>query len=203
MRTIRYTLVTDGSSDSALKSILDWIIASHRPDLGVIGEVAREIGAVGLSLDKKVPAALRLFPCDLLFIHRDAERDDPAERSAEIERAVKHLHANYVPVIPVRMTEAWLLSDEVAIRSAAENRSGRVALNLPPKRSWEALPDPKRVLFDALIVASEKKGRALTKFSPSRQRGLVALRTLDFSALRGVPSFDELETKLLEKLNQF
>lgn len=200
MRTIRYTLITDGSSDIALKPIIEWLIAQHRPELGLIGELARDMGNVGLALPARIPQALRLFPCDVLFVHRDAEGDALQTRLSEIGQAVQDLHGCYVPIVPVRMTEAWLLSDESAIRSAAENKSGRAPLNLPAKRNWESLNDPKRILFDALIAASEKTGRALSKFNPGRQRALVALRTVDFSGLRGLPSFDLFEEQLVEKL---
>ena len=203
MKTLRYTLLTDGSSDAALKPILDWLIASHRPDLGIIGEVARGVGNVGLSLERRVPAALQLYPCDLLFVHRDAEGEDPTVRAAEIDHAVGALHANCVHVIPVRMTEAWLLSDEEAIRSAAENKNGRAPLNLPNRRSWEALNDPKRTLFEALVTASEKSGRALAKFRPERQRAFVTLRTAEFTKLRGLSSFDTLERALTKFLKNF
>jgi hypothetical protein len=182
--------------------IIEWLIAQHRPELGVLGQLATGMGTVGLALAKRIPVALRLFPCELLFVHRDAEGEPLAIRLGEIGSAMGQLHPNFVPIIPVRMTEAWLLSDEAAIRSAAENRAGQMALNLPSKKNWESAPDPKKILFDALIVASEKSGRALSKFKPQRQRPLIAQRTRDFSGLRGLPSFDFFETQLLDKLRK-
>lgn len=203
MRKIRYTLVADGSSDVVLKPIIEWIVAQHRPEIGLIGELARDMGKVGLSLSDKIPQALKLFPCDILFVHRDAEAMAIDLRISEINEAVVKVHDNFVPIVPIRMTETWLLSDEYAIRSAAENRSGRVDLNIPVKRNWESLNDPKKILFDALITASEKSGRALNKFNPNKQRCLVAQRTNDFSRLRGLVSFDLFESNLVEKLKEF
>ena len=203
MKSLRYTLIADGSSDVALMPIIDWLLAQHRPDLGIVGELARDTGKVGLALDARVPAVLKLFPCDILFVHRDAEGDAPEMRFHEISHAVDNLHKNCVPIVPLRMTEAWLFSDEVAIRSAAENRSGKISLNLPAKKNWEGLKDPKQLLFNKLIIASEKTGRALSKFNPARQRMLITQRTTDFSDLRGVASFDSFEEKLIEKLKGF
>lgn len=200
MKTLRYTLLTDGSSDVALKSIIEWLVNEHRPDIGLIGELAQNLGNIGLSLEARVPEALRLFPCDVLFVHRDAEGETLQFRNDEILAALKDRSVVWIPVIPVKMTEAWLLSDESAIRSAAENRAGKVQLNLPSKKTWEGLADPKKIFFDALIVASEKSGRALSKFNPNRQRALVAQRTADFSGLRGLPSFDVFEAHLIEIL---
>lgn len=203
MKSLRYTLIADGSSDVALMPIIDWLLAQHRPDLGIVGELARDTGKVGLALDARVPAVLKLFPCDILFVHRDAEGDAPEMRFYEISHAVDDLHKNCVPIVPLRMTEAWLFSDEAAIRSAAENRSGKISLNLPAKKNWEGLKDPKQLLFNKLIIASEKTGRALSKFNPARQRMLITQRTTDFSDLRGVASFDAFEEKLIEKLKGF
>lgn len=203
MPILRYTLIADGSSDAALRPIIDWLIADRFPTIGVLGEFARGVGAVGLALEQRIPAALKLFPCDLLIIHRDAETASPEQRILEIERAVDDQFPRWVPLVPVRMTEAWLLSDEDAIRSAAENRTGRVALNLPSKDRWEQLKDPKDLLFDSLILASGKSPRALRRFNPARQRALVAQRTSDFSGLRGLLSFDEFESRLVVAIRDY
>lgn len=203
MRTLRYTLVADGSSDAALKAVIEWTVRTHRPDLGVLGEMAGSLGGVGLALGARIPRALELFPCDLLIVHRDAEGDSLEHRLSEIEVAVGGMFSPWVPVIPVRMTEAWLLSDEAAIRSAAENKAGRVELHLPARSRWEQLRDPKEILFEALRTASEKSPRALRKFNPARQRALVADRTQDFSRLRGLNSFDLFETKMAEAIRNF
>lgn len=194
--------MADGSSDAALKSIIEWTIQEHRPDLGVMGEFAGALDAHGRALDVRIPFALKLFPCDLLIVHRDAEGEPVARRLREIQTALENYGGPWIPVIPVRMTEAWLLSDEGAIRSAAENKSGRIPLNLPPRQRWENLNDPKEVLFEALRTASEKSARALRKFSPARQRALVAQRTANFAGLRGVPSFDLFEANLIEALKE-
>jgi hypothetical protein len=203
MRTLRYTLVADGSSDAVLKAVIEWTVREHRPDLGVLGEFAGSLGGIGLTLDARIPRALELFPCDLLIVHRDAESHSMEQRLGEIQNAVDENFSPWVPVIPIRMTEAWLLSDEAAIRSAAENKAGRIDLQLPAPGRWEHLRDPKEVLFDALRIASEKSPRALRKFNPARQRALVAERTHDFSRLRGLISFDFFETKMAEALRNF
>jgi len=203
MRVLRYTLLSDGSSDAVLMPIIEWLIREHRPDLGLQGLVAERLETIDRSLMQRIPAALASFPCDVLFVHRDAEGDSMAARQREIDEASAALDISYVPVIPVRMTEAWLFSDEAAIRSAADNRNGKMPLNLPAKKRWEGLADPKEELFQLLITASGRRGRALDKFNPHRQRPLVARRTGDFSGLRGLPSFDFFESQLVEKLKEF
>lgn len=197
---IRYTLVGDGTSDEALKPIIDWLLAEHCPNASILGTFARDLGPVGNGLKERVVAAIRNFPCDLLFVHRDAEGQGFEKRLSEIEEAVAEVDASYIPVVPVKMTEAWLLFDEMAIRSAAGNSAGKIDLELPNKKQWEKLNNAKEVLFDALCKATEKKGRALQKFSPAKGRGLVTRRSQDFSPLRGLPSFDFFEKSLVQQI---
>ncbi|MBV8633264.1 MAG: hypothetical protein JO002_02130 [Burkholderiaceae bacterium] len=203
MTIVRYTLLADGSSDAALMPIIDWLINQHRPDLNVQGQFAEHLGDVGRTLPDRLSMALQRYPCELFFVHRDAENAPHLARLEEIVNAAGIQHPNLVPVIPGRMTEAWLLSDESAIRAAAGNRHGKTPLNLPPKRQWDSLPDPKAELVAALKAASEKTGRALSKFHPLQCRHLVAARTANFSDLRGIGAFDRFEQDLVNALREF
>lgn len=200
---LRYTLVADGPSDRALLPILNWAIGVHLPggwssyveqlaDFRLLPEPPRGLRA-------RIQEALRLYPCDLLFVHRDAESVALSERVAEIENGAAGIAiGSLVPVVPVRMTEAWLLVDEQAIRSAADNPNGRVALGLPSPRHLERLADPKELLRQTLVTASEKSGRRRGQFErdlPSRI-GQVAARIHDFSVLRQLHAFQEFEERL-------
>ena len=54
-----------------------------------------------------------MYPCDLLFVHRDAERESIEQREKEIRESLEKSAMERTPpvvrVIPVRMQEAWLL----------------------------------------------------------------------------------------------
>ena len=99
------------------------------------------------------------------------------------------------------MTEAWLLIDASAIRRAADNPNGKVSLDLPLTAKLEQVPDPKKVLDRALVVASEKSGRRLKRFERdlSFRRQRVAALIDDFSPLRELDAFRAFEkaTRLL------
>ena len=136
------------------------------------------------------------FPCDISFVHRDSENRPPNDRKAEIGAAIAGVGHPYAPVVPVRMTEAWLLSDQHAIRAAANNPNGTVPLPIPARGQWEALSDPKSVLFELLRTASELPTRRLRKFRPEAARYRVAELTTDFSALRPLSAFATLEVDL-------
>lgn len=96
-----------------------------------------------------------------------------------------------VCVVPVRMQEAWLLSDESAIRSAAGNPKGIMQLHLPQRSEWERLADPKARLYDALRRAADRPPHR--RFKPEQTVHRVTEYTGSFAQLRGLSAFDALE----------
>jgi hypothetical protein len=129
--------------------------------------------------------SVRLFPCDLLFIHRDAERDTYEQRLAEIERELHGASFPYVPVVPVRMTEAWFLHSEAAIRSASGNPNGTVELKLPGVRNVSSVPDPKALMEQLLLSAKGATGRR-------RGRALAAINQMKYLVPQYVESYEGL-----------
>jgi hypothetical protein len=204
MSDLRFTLVTDGPSDRSLVPVLLWVLGQHCtkvfagewPDL-------RRLRRPPRALEARIAAAVELAPCDLLFVHRDAERDEPDARRAEIEPAVlgSGLRAS-IPVVPVRMTEAWLLWNESAIRRAAGNPNGRGALGLPAPGEVEQRSDPKGDLHAALLAASGLRGRRRDDLRPSALRSLVADAIADYSPLRAAAAFARLEADVQRVLRQ-
>jgi len=197
------TLAGDGATDRCLRVVLEWIIpqTSLLQDRGFLVQVA----APGANLAERLRKAFREFPCDVLFIHRDAEREPRARRLEEIRRAVAAAGIPaYVPMVPVRMTEAWLLFDESAIRRAAGNPNGRTSLPLPQLNRLENMADPKSILRDCLIRASEKTGRRLRQFERdlSERAERVAELIADFSPLRQLPAFRALEADAREVMRR-
>lgn len=203
MKTIRYTLLSDGSSDRMLMPILDWLLRQHCPEHAVESDWA-DLGRVPQppkTLPDKIKMALELCPCNLLFIHRDAEKVPFDKRHAEITKALDGLETPpTICVIPVRMQEAWLLFSESAIRRAAGNPNGRNCLNVPSITSVENIPDPKQVLFNLIRESSELSGARLKKLNPHKRAFLVSQSIDDFSSLRSVGAFQTLENHLINVL---
>jgi len=145
---------------------------------------------------------LEFFACDILFIHRDSDNRPPEERKSEIEKAMGQVErtGSSLPglccVIPVQMMEAWLLSDESAIRKAAGNPRGREFLNLPRTKALESQPDAKALLHEALKKASGRSGRRLQDLKVTKQVHRVAELIDDFSPLRQLPAFRTLGSEL-------
>lgn len=199
---MRCTLVTDGSSDTVLIPLLRWLFAQ-------ITAIPPEIQWADLTFLRQNPRALQdrltcaveYYPCELLLVHRDAEKEPPDARYSEIRRAAPS-GLRYVGVVPVRMQEAWLLLNEDAIREAAGRPSGREPLGLCGPRDWEQLADPKSTLHNALLTASGTRGRRRQKFSPERAAHRVAELVTDWSPLRQLTAFRRLEEDLRAALQE-
>jgi hypothetical protein len=152
-------------------------------------------------LRERILSAIDLFPCDLLFVHRDAEREDPETRHREIRNALQEatqrgFQVPTVCVVPVRMTEAWLLFDEPAIRLAAGNPNGKNPLDMPELSIIEQIADPKSLIFQILREASGLTGRRLKKFNTADCRIRITGLVSDFSPLRQLGAFQRLENDI-------
>lgn len=197
MKEIRFTLVSDGSSDRALLPILRWALTDIAADYAVQDAWAGPWKKRATTQAEAIRKTVELYPCDLLFVHGDAEREDRHCRAMKIRRIIAQSGVAPLPivcVIPVRMTEAWLLTDEVAIRYAAGNPSGCVKLEMPADA--EALPNPKGVLYDLLVAASELQGRRRKKFCPGVSAIRITQSMDDFSKLRGLSAYRAFEAEL-------
>ncbi|MBT2411745.1 hypothetical protein J7I94_14405 [Streptomyces sp. ISL-12] len=181
--TVRVLFLSEGTSDQGLVSHVEGIAA----DLGVPVTVsAPDLRWLRLPAGHSVTDKLRTTrdlggAYDLAVIQRDADRGAPEVRRTEIADAVGDVWPGlaHVPVVPVRMLEAWLLLDEQAIREVAGNPRGRLPLDLPTAASAERVADPKQRLKDTIATASGCKGRRLAelnqRFPKNRHRLLDLL----------------------------
>jgi len=197
---LEFTLAGDGATDRCLRTVLEWVLGQI-PSLRHRGFVV-QVAEPGTNLQERLEKAVHDYPCDLLFVHRDAEKDTREKRWEEIRRAASGAGIpSFVPVVPVRMTEAWLLIDEEAIRRAAGNPNGEVPLLLPKLAKLETMADPKKVLRECLIRASEKTGRRLQQFERdlAERAQRVAELITDFSPLRQLSAFRCVENDAREE----
>jgi len=203
MDEIHYTLISDGSSDRALLPILTWVLREK----GKISRIQPEwadlsrLRSPPQTLRDRILISIDLYPCDLLFVHRDAEKNGPEKRYREIRSAVNEASENgfrtpAVCVVPVKMTEAWLLIDEPSIRRAAGNPNGRELLTLPNLSKIEQIPDPKELLFEILRIASGLSGRRLKTFNSYGARTRITELIEDFSPLHKLKAFQRLEESI-------
>ena len=205
MNNLRYTLIVDGSSDRALLPIINWLLKSLGVKVAINGEWAdfRRLQRPPKTLEAKILKSIELYEhFDILFIHRDAENQPRQNRVSEIrdaESLIKNI-VNFpiVCVIPIKMTEAWLLFDEMTIRKAAGNPKGKQELNLPKVTEIEKISDAKTKLKEILSNASSNRSRR-------RQDDNIPIFRLaemidDFEPLRELTAFQELEKELKNTL---
>lgn len=187
-----YTLLADGGTDRVLEPIINWLV--HDIDSGVEilePEFDKRSGGVSDYLKADHPGPM------IVFAHRDAENVSMDERLEEFRDVTDD---RVVPVVPVRMTEAWLLIDSRAISRAAGNPWAEV--ELPPVKELNGLVNPKAVLEEKLLVAAgAPAGRRRKRFMRDivSRRVNVADYTTDYSRLRELPDFRAFEKRLRER----
>ncbi|WP_231494115.1 hypothetical protein [Nocardiopsis sp. CNT312] len=137
---------------------------------------------VGLSVDRLHVAEDEVR--QLLAV--ELQEADGMGRDARVHEIASAIRAHmpevvHVPIVPVRMTKAWLLVDEGIIRRVAGSPNGRCRLGLPSVHRVEKVPDPKATLKQILAKASELSGRRLDRFnkrfSENRRQPLQRLDT--------------------------
>jgi hypothetical protein len=198
MTAIRFTLLGEGPTDRRLLPIIEWLLleSSRR----AVAHAFADLGFLDPrpnTLQERIAAALEFFPCDILCVHRDADRESRAERRTEILGATpKEDHQSLVCVIPVRAQETWLLIDEVAIRKAARRPSGREPLALPRPRNLERLADPKALLRLAIRTATGLKGRRLARFDIGAALSRLPYLMEDFRPLAQLAAFRAMEAEV-------
>jgi hypothetical protein len=179
---------------------VDGAIQSAWADLRLLPRSPRKLA-------DRIARAVDLYPCDLLFVHRDAEKVSLEDRIDEIqvafiEASLQGRMPRHICVVPVRMQEAWLLFDEAAIRRAAGNPNGKQILQLPPLARLEKLPDPKAVLYDFLREASGLEGRRRKRLEVSALAVRVADFIEDYTPLRALPAFQALQLAVQEAVQK-
>lgn len=197
MTALRVALLADGAGDRALLPILTWALRTLAPETRFF-EPEFEVRH-GL-LSKEIERVTNALLPDILFVHRDAERELLQDRLKEFPWPRRGL----VRVVPVRMTEAWLLIDEGAIRKASGNPNGSAHLDIPRISRLEGLSDPKKALRELLLEASEHTSpRRRQRFQRDIHRcvHLVAEYTQDFSPLRRLEAYRAVEDELRQALS--
>lgn len=204
MKRVTATLVTDGSSDKLLVPLIELLFSAHT-ELAYQVNCAESLPPFSSGLRARIDAALELFPCDFLFVHRDAEGIDATIRQQEIETNWPDSQKTTVLicVVPVRMTEAWLITNPEPIKLAVGNPNGTEALGLPAIKDIESDQDPKETLFAALKAASGLNASRKRRFNPHQYRHRVSELTDDLEPLRKLSSFRHLEAQIQKHLKNW
>lgn len=199
LTVISMSLVCDGTSDTCLQEIVQWIMDTSFPEQSFRILPAKEVIPAHEPLPVRLRRAYQLYSPNLIICHRDAEGIPLQQRIAEIDQAASaaNLPVPTVPTVPVRMLESWLLIDEQAIRSAANNRNGTMNIGLPSSHLLENLQNPKQVLFSALRTACGLSPHRLRRFNEHQARSRVTSFVGSFDKLRLQSGFQLFEQRFV------
>jgi hypothetical protein len=161
--TVRAVFIADGPSDLPLAMHLELLCAQQGVEAQVTPIDPRHMRASSRTVESRLRFLIdQGVDPDLVFVHRDAESQDPAARATEVRAGAVAAGVDehrVVPVVPIRMTEAWLLIDEPEIRRVAGRPAGTNDLGLPSVAAIESLADPKALLAKVLLDAGQPSGR--------------------------------------------
>ncbi len=142
MKHLEALLICDGTSDAVLEHPLRWVLSrsGYNGTLAIQTADFSRVPSPPRNLEEKLEAGYLTYRPDVIFVHRDAEKQPHGTRLKEIETAVSKVKwKEEITSIPVRMLEAWLLFDEDAIRRAAGNPNGKEDLDVPIPNRLESI----------------------------------------------------------------
>lgn len=188
-RQISFAIVSDGGTDRVLVPIVQWAIHRIDPVVEILEpEFRKRKGGVKEFLRSYHPGAM------LIFVHRDAEGESYETRLAEFDGVDRR---GVVPVIPVKMTEAWIAFDRFAIAQAAGKPSAKI--RVPSISNLESITDPKKLIENLLLEAAGNptgRRRKIFKRDIVDRRVDVASLITDFAPLEGLSAFREFQLLL-------
>lgn len=201
---LNYVLISDGTSDRALLPVIDFTLRKYHATVSFKGERAdfSRLLKKPKSLSEKIESVVDLFNPPVLFVHRDAENEKSATRLNEIEEAIQIAskkispEKEFIKIIPVKMTEAWLLFNEKAIRKASGNPNGNVRLNIPKIKTLESIQDPKSILEKLIKDSSQLSARRLKALNLRFCIQLVSQNIDDFTPLNNLKSYNHFEEQI-------
>ncbi len=191
-RQLTWSIVADGGTDRLLVPIIEWAIHRIDPQVEILEpQFRKRRGGVKQVLAKQDSGDM------LVFVHRDSEGVPLEERLQEFEGVER---PDVVPVVPVQMSEAWILFDASAIARAAGAPSAEIST--PRVAELESIANPKQRLDELLIAAagnpSGRRGRTFKRSIVAR-RVSVAEYIADYSPLENVPAFTAFQDSLAER----
>lgn len=171
------------------------------------------ISKTGLTFSEQVERAAvkgyREFGISLLCVHTDADdRTDQAvlqykiaPAQALLSEANEHVSCKLLtPIVPVQMTEAWMLADADLLRREIGTELSANDLGL--YRDPETIADPKSVIVEAIRIAYSSQSKRRRHDLTIGELYLPIGRKLDLDKLEKLPSFSKFKDLLRQSLRQ-
>ncbi|MDZ4763639.1 MAG: DUF4276 family protein [Chloroflexota bacterium] len=177
-----------------------------------------DIFAYSIKIEKEAYSLVRTmlevakagYGYSLIIFHQDADASDTQKCLSErfqpryetVKNTDEQINKTFVPIIPVRMTEAWMLVDFEAFKRVTGTDKNADDLEFPNRpHQVEALQEPKFIFEQAVRKSRNSSRRRRRMIDPSEIYVPLAAQ-IDLERLRLVPSFHEFETGLKDILQQ-
>jgi len=146
----------------------------------------------------------------VICIHRDADsptKEDILKNSIHpafqaVKKMDVHVCKNLVPIIPVQMTEAWMLSNIDLLKEKMGTSKSNNELGLPNKlKAIETLSDPKYDISEALRIAQLNQSKRRKKLTISQLYSPLS-QELSVDDLLKLPSYVDFIADINNSLKQ-
>lgn len=156
--------------------------------------------------------AQRVYGYHLLFVHADAD-DNTATAALQqrirpglalvqaAQQQGERVCADLVPIVPVQMTEAWMLVDAEALLDVIGTTTTPQRLSIPARaQQIELIADPKQQLTQIFAQALASRTRRVRRRHTIADLYEPLARTINLAALRQLPSYQRFVTDLTKAL---
>lgn len=197
------TLMSEGSTDTRfyvglLRRVLEDVLFTRAVRGFEIADLFELGDTSGLVEPDVVCAELEsrgAWAFSMVFVHRDADARDDSKSAPWVEgirgQLVDERWSRLVLIIPVRMTEAWVLADGDALRAALGVSWSDEDLGVPMNPAdVEKISEPKSTIRS---VVDRLRGPSVDVHSRVGER-------VSLEVLRRVPAYRDMETHLVESL---
>jgi len=211
-------LFTEGTTDnrflsSVVERTLELVAFDCSGDIETRLEIIH-INNPGLSFNQQVLEASKQgynkYSIHLLFVHTDADdvNDDNTFNSKIIpvqqlisQQSADVVCKNIVAIIPVQMTESWMIADKELLKSeiGIDKTNAELEIHLNP----ETIHNPKHVIEEIIRVSKEDETKR------KRNRGLkisnlyqIIGQKIELSELEKLSSYNKFKLSLITSLKE-
>ncbi len=215
MKQLVLALYAEGSTDERflpriIQRTAEHLLAGYGVEILDPFMINGDIHSRATIQEQLVAAARKTHGYHILIVHQDADAPDQDRALQEriqpgldiVRQESDHHQQNIVPLIPVRMVEAWMLADPVALCQAIPGCSAPDKLDLPKKpERVERISDPKAELkrIASIYQARRRRSRWITYRAKIQER---LADEIAIERLKRVPAYQTFEQKFSQVLRE-
>lgn len=155
-------------------------------------------------------AAKESYGYHILIVHSDADENSDKEAFENriypgfslVEDEVGKICKNLVPIVPIRMTEAWMIADKNTLKEEIGTDKDELQLELNfPIKNVEAIAEPKEKIKKAIQLACLQNPARLARINIA-DLYLPLGQKVDLSILNHLGSYRKFKKHLTEALKK-